>query len=146
MKISEVEQYLHSHIPLSRDIGVRVTSVGEEGVTLSAPLQSNLNHESTAFGGSISALSILSGWTYLCMRLRASMEPSRIVIQRSEVNYLQPIRSDFTARCMAPTVDEWDRFWDLLQKRGKGRIVLESDVTCDGKQSAAFTGTYVAIK
>jgi thioesterase domain-containing protein len=146
VNISEVEHYLHTHIPLSRDIGVSVTSVGEEGVTLAAPLQSNLNHQSTAFGGSISALAILSGWTYLCMRLRGSTEPSRIVIQRSEVNYLQPILGEFTARCVAPTGDEWDRFWDLLQKRGKGRIVLESDVTCDGTRSAAFTGTYVAFK
>lgn len=146
MNTSEVEHYLHTHIPLSEDMGVSVTSVGAEGVTLSAPLQSNLNHQSTAFGGSISALAILSGWTYLCMRLRASTEPSRIVIQRSQVNYLQPILGVFTARCLAPTGDEWDRFWDLLQKRGKGRITLESDVLSDGTRSAAFTGTYVAFK
>ncbi|PSB47247.1 YiiD C-terminal domain-containing protein, partial [Chamaesiphon polymorphus] len=60
---TDVEQYLHEHIPLSKAMAVSVSSIDSSGVILSAPLQPNINHRSTVFGGSISAVSVLSAWT-----------------------------------------------------------------------------------
>ena len=52
-----LEQYLHAHIPLSAAMGVSVVQVADEAITLSAPLEPNINHRDTVFGGSASASS-----------------------------------------------------------------------------------------
>ncbi len=145
LTLPAVEQYLHTHIPLSQHIGIRVTSI-TDGVTLSAPIAPNLNHEATAFGGSISAVAMLAGWTYLYVQLQALTEPRRIVIQRSEAQYLTPIETDFSATCQAPPAGEWRRFLELLSRRGKSRITVRCIVTAQGVQAAVFDGTYVTMK
>src|SRR4051812_36859489 len=95
----EVERYLHAHIPISSAMGVRVVTAGPNGVTLSAPLAANINHRATAFGGSLSAVAILSAWAWLHVAMRDAGLPSRLVIQRNSVEYLAPIAGDFEARC-----------------------------------------------
>jgi len=71
----EVERYLHRNIPLSAAMGVRVRSATPRRVELEAPLAPNINHQSTVFGGSASALAMLSAWTLVHLGLRhASIE------------------------------------------------------------------------
>jgi thioesterase domain-containing protein len=67
---SEIERYLHEHIPLSQHMQVRVVSCDAHGVKLTAPLLPNINHRHTMFGGSASALAILAGWTWLHTQLK----------------------------------------------------------------------------
>ena len=93
--IIEVESYLHEHIPLSKNMKVKVKQVDKNGITLIAPLTPNINHRSTVFGGSVSALAILAGWTLVHANLQALSLSSRIVIQRNSIEYLQPIDGDF---------------------------------------------------
>ena len=97
-----VQRYLHQHIPISRQMGMRVVALEPPGVTLCAPLTPNLNHEATAFGGSTPALAILTGWTRLYVRLWSITEPRRIVIQRSAMQYIAPIADEFCATAAAP--------------------------------------------
>src|SRR5262245_21829556 len=66
----EVERYLHQNIPLSAAMGVRVGSATPHRVELAAPLAPNINHQSTVFGGSASALAMLSAWTLVHLGLR----------------------------------------------------------------------------
>ena len=141
-----VEAYLHEHIPLSRQMGVRVKDCSEAGVTLSAPLGPNLNHESNAFGGSISALATLTGWTWLYVRLRSRAAPSRIVIQRSQVDYLRPIHGDFAARTMPIPEADHDRLVDTVQRRTRGRITLRCEVVMGEVLCARFEGAYVVME
>src|SRR6185295_7359249 len=78
---AEVEAYLHRHIPLSAQMGVSVVTCDATGVTLRAPLAPNINHHSTVFGGSTSAVGILSAWAWLHFALRSAGHTSRLVIQ-----------------------------------------------------------------
>ena len=56
MTPSELQRYLHEHIPLTAAMEVKVVSCGPDAAHLSAPLAPNINHRDTAFGGSASAL------------------------------------------------------------------------------------------
>jgi thioesterase domain-containing protein len=140
-----IEQYLHEHIPLSKAMAVSVTSI-DPGVILSAPLQPNINHRSTVFGGSISAVSILSAWTLVHVRLQILAIPCQIVIQSSNIDYTKPIETDFQVHCLAPTDRDWERFIATIARRGKGRILLAAEVYCLGLLSGKFQGEYVAIE
>ena len=140
-----IERYLHEHIPMSKYLGVTVIRATDEVAVLSAPLQPNLNHEANAFGGSLSAVAILAGWTFLFQRLPNVTEARRIVIQHSHVEYLTPVQTDFTATCVAPAPETWERFREGLNRRGKARIELSVSVEADGARCAQFEGTYVTM-
>ena len=84
METGAVEAYLHEHIPLSAAMGTRVVRADPAEVRLEAPLEPNLNHRATAFGGSVAALAILAGWTVVHLRLRTEGVEARTVIQRSD--------------------------------------------------------------
>ena len=142
---ASLERYLHEHIPISRHLRAAVLEATFDRVRLTAPLAANVNHRGTAFGGSISALAILAGWSLVHVRLRATMNPWRIVIQRNTVEYLAPAEGDFEAACEGPD-DSWERFLSAAAERGRGRIDLAAQVVSNGRLAARFEGRYVAIR
>ncbi|ABW29666.1 thioesterase domain-containing protein [Acaryochloris marina] len=139
-----VEQYLHEHIPISAAMAVTVSAIHPQ-VILSVPLQPNINHRQTGFGGSISTLAILSAWTFVHIQLQPLPKPYRIVIQDNSVEYLQPVTSDFEARCASPSPETWQRFLKILQRKGKSRIQLAAEVYAVDQLVGTFTGNYVAL-
>lgn len=140
-----VERYLHTHIPLSREMGLSVRSI-DGGVLLAAPLEPNLNHRGTVFGGSLSALAILSAWTALHLRLRDEGVPGHIVIQRNQMEYLRPADGEFQAFCAIPEGKAWPRFLEAMRRRGRGRITLHSEVRWGGERVGALEGEFVATR
>ena len=83
MKPTDIEQYLHEHIPISMAMGVRVLEAQYHRIVLSAPLSNNINHRATVFGGSASSLAILSAWTLVHFRLLQDQIHPRLVIQNN---------------------------------------------------------------
>jgi thioesterase domain-containing protein len=127
-------------------MGVRVVECAATGVTLHAPLAPNINHHATVFGGSASAVAILSGWTWLYFALREARHTSRLVVQRNTVEYLAPITRDFEARCAGLSAPQFERFLRSLDRHGKARATLTAVLRCDGKEVATFSGDYVAAR
>jgi thioesterase domain-containing protein len=145
MTPAELEAYLRDAMPLSAAMGVHVVEAGPERVRIEAPLQPNLNHRLTAFGGSVAALAILTGWALVHTRLRHEGVHARTVIQRSTLDYVAPIESAFTAVCDAPDPAAWARFVRTLERRGRGRIGIHARVEVGGHAAASFQGAYVAM-
>lgn len=143
--VADIEAYLHRHIPITRDMGVRVLECSHEGVALSAPLAPNVNHRATVFGGSVSATLILAAWTWLHFSLREAGLRCQIVIQRNTVDYVAPIPGDFTVRCDGLTAAPWERFLRTLRRHGKARLELHARLQWHGKTAAKFAGDYVAV-
>ena len=140
-----VTSYLHQQMPLTQAMGITVTRVDDDDTRLIAPLGPNLNHQQTAFGGSISALGITAGWVYLHCRLRREGISARLIIQKSQVEYLNPIAGDLDACCGPIPDEEWDTFVSRIRQRGRARISRSSQIQCDGKIGAIHHGVYVVI-
>jgi len=141
----ELEQYIHKQIPLSKAIAVSVVSVGEEAVTLQAPLGPNINHRESVFGGSAAALAILASWALLHVRLRAENIAHRLVIQRNTMEYERPILGQFTARSFLERPDRWQQFTTMLARKGKARITVLSVLEHSGQVVGRFSGEFVAL-
>ncbi|MDA0768179.1 MAG: YiiD C-terminal domain-containing protein [Verrucomicrobia bacterium] len=141
-----LQRYLHEHIPLTAAMAIRVVSCGVDAVHLSAPLSPNINHRNTVFGGSASALAIVSAWSvvHLCLQ-NTPHAAARIVIQNNSMAYNEPIDSDFAAISPGPDRDQWQHFLKSLQRKGIGRIKLRSTIFAAGSPAAQFEGTFVAI-
>jgi thioesterase domain-containing protein len=143
----DVEAYLSEYIPLSAGMDVEVIEASPHRVTLGAPLRpANLNHQSTAFGGSVAALAILAGWTQVHLRLQDEGIRAQTVIQSSSVHYDAPIHGDFQATSDPIAHRDWSRFTRGISKHGKGRVHVSVQVTAGGATAATFTGAYVALR
>lgn len=144
---SELERYLHDHIPLTLAMQVTVRTATQDRIILGAPLGPNINHRDTVFGGSASALAILAGWALVHVRMRETgHSPRRIVIQRNRMEYERPIEEDFTAECSSPAPEKWSRFLRILERRGMARIELEATVQVKGEPAGWLEGAYVVME
>jgi thioesterase domain-containing protein len=143
--IKSIQEYLYEHIPLSESMGAEVVEATPERVTLRAPLAPNINHRETVFGGSASALCILSSWALVHFRLQDEGFACRVVIQRNTMTYDKPILSRFEANCILDDQEQWAKFVKTLSKKGKARVMLTSSLKCSGEQVGFFEGTLVAI-
>jgi len=141
----ELAHYIHEHIPLSKAMGVSVVAVEDDAIILQAPLEPNLNHRQTVFGGSASALAILASWALLHVRLQAAGIADRLVIQHNTMEYQHPILGQFTARSMLERPDAWRQFTVMLARRGRARITVVAVLEHMGRVAGRFSGQFVAL-
>lgn len=141
-----LQAVLHSDIPLTREMGMQVIDWREQCLRLQLPLEPNVNHKSTMFGGSLYCAAVLVGWGWLHLRLRElGIDDGHIVIQEGQISYPLPVTGVAVARCPAPDEKAWERFLTMYQRRGRARLTLETVVSNAGSEEAAvrFSGQYV---
>jgi thioesterase domain-containing protein len=141
--IEELQQVLHSEIPLTKTIGIKVIDRTDLSLTLSAPLENNINHKCTAFGGSIYSVAVLSGWGLIYLLLKQHGLSGHVVIQESNTKFIKPVTSDITAKCSFKSKDQYERFLKMYQRKGIARIQLKSSITNDTGTNVIFKGSYV---
>ncbi len=145
MTPTDLQAYLHDHIPISAAMHVRVLATEPDSITLQAPLAPNINHRETVFGGSASAVAILAAWSLVHLRLKCEGLESRVVIQHNCMDYLAPISDDFTARSYLVDQDAWASFTRLLARRGRARILVAAALETDGVIAGRLEGEFVAF-
>lgn len=145
VKAAPLQKYLHERIPISKAMGVEVLEATVDGVKLAAPLSPNINHRETVFGGSASAVAILSAWSLLYLRLKNENMNSRIVIQRSTITYEQPITDTFTSSSVVCDPPDWLKFITTLKRRKRARVKIRSILECNERKVGEFEGDFVAI-
>jgi thioesterase domain-containing protein len=123
-------------------MGIRVSYYDGTSLTLDAPLAPNTNHKSTAFGGSLYSIAVLSGWGLLHLKLADARLHKHIVIQESTIRYLHPVVHDLHAECRLDA-EAFSRFLLMLKKHGRARISLDAIVTDENLTAVEFTGRYV---
>jgi thioesterase domain-containing protein len=141
-----LEEVLHHDIPLTRDMAVKVISWQNHSLRLHLPLEPNINHKSTLFGGSLYCGAVLAGWGWLYLRLKeAGIDDGHIVIQEGQISYPLPVKTDGVAICDAPDDATWERFVKMYQRRGRARLSLATRIAAEGSDESAveFVGQYV---
>lgn len=146
MKLDDVTRYLHEHIPISRHLGVRVGAYDGRSLRLAAPLAPNVNHTGTVFGGSLSAIGILTGWTLLHLKLRELELDARLVIQRNEIDFDEPIAADLSSTATLPDEPEWERFLATLRRHRRARVRVRGAFGSSPSTGGSYQGLYVAIR
>lgn len=144
MKAEELTAYLHRQIPLLAAVHAEAVTGDAEHVVLRAPLAPNRNHHETAFGGSLALMGILSGWTLLHLALEREGLAPRLMVQKSECEFLEPVGADFTAETHRP-VEHWPRFVATLKRYGRGRIEAQTRIRCGSADAVLHRGTYAAV-
>lgn len=141
-----LEAFLHAKIPLTKAMGIRVIETGPRQLVLEAPLEPNINHLGSAFGGALHALPTLACYATLWTLLREGRVDGHVVVKNSQANYRQPVRNTFRAVCQRPTPGIAAGFMEDLRRHKKARMELESIVEgANGKPAVEFRGSFVAV-
>ncbi len=144
MESEELEMFLKKEIPLTSSLGVRIKRLTPEKVELSAPLHPNHNHMGTAFGGSLSTLMILAGYTWLYQILLSRSGEVHVILQSQEVRFLSPVQEDIHAICPSPDEHILQEFLRMYDRKGLARIQLHTFIEIRGQKAAIMTGEFVA--
>ncbi|MFD1251888.1 Putative thioesterase (yiiD_Cterm) [Devosia equisanguinis] len=145
MSAAALEAYLHANIPLTRAMAVSAVSAHAESVTLSAPLDPNINVHGTAFGGSVSTLGVLAAWSVVHLRLEAEAVDAQLVIHRNETEFLAPITGRFEAFARIEP-QAWTDFRTVFDRRGKARLSVVAELLFEGRVAARMIGEFVALR
>ncbi len=145
VRATRLERYMQRTIPLVEQMQVRVAAYGSTGLSLTAPLAPNINHEQTAFGGSLASLATLACWGYLWLLLEDEAD-MHMVVNEAHIRYLKPVTTILTAECTAPSAETREKFLETLKRRGKARIELKAVMTQSGGVCAEYLGSFVAYR
>jgi thioesterase domain-containing protein len=144
--LDELQATLEREIPMSAVMGMRVHEGGLGGLVVRLPLKPNLNHQKTAFAGSLSALCTIAGWGYVFLLLRELGREGNIVIHRSTIKYLQPVTSsEIFAHCKAVTEAESQYFLEMLDDKGQTKLDLTVEIAGRLGPAVSFKGSYVVL-
>lgn len=146
MNEQALQQYLYDHIPLSQAMQVEVRHVDADEIVLAAPLAPNINHQSTIFGGSASAVAILAAWSLVHTRLASAGIANDLVIQSNTMQYELPVGGTVTARSFIEDAAAWQQFIRILSRKGRGRISVAAVLEYEGKRVGRLQGEFVALR
>src|SRR5690625_6040321 len=104
----ELEAYMRENIPLARAMDVRFDELTPLSAQLSAPLEPNLNHHGTGFGGSLASLALLTGWAALRAAAHEAGINPLFVVRRYGFEFLAPARGELVANARVP--EGWPEF------------------------------------
>ena len=143
---NHLQSVLHEEIPLTVAMGISVTDCSQNRVELRAPLEPNINHKCTAFGGSLYSVAVLCGWGFVFHQLHLNKLNGHIVIQHSDVDYKLPVDGEIRAICEIDDKVKLNRFLKTYQRKKLARIKLQTKIVFNEEEAMIFSGQYVVHK
>ena len=145
--INELQKKLHSQIPMTKFMQLKIEEYNEIELKTSAPLNINVNDKGTAFGGSLSTMTIISSWS-MCWLISKELgyNSKNIVVIKNENSYLKPVSKDITCTTQKPSIEEIAIIKEKLEKKGSASLKIKSVIIEDKEVCVDFSGVYVINK
>lgn len=143
--IRRLQALLHQQIPLAREMAAQILRWDAVGLDMAAPLEPNVNHHGTFFGGSAAALGILAGWSLVHLACLDEGLEGEIVIQRVAMRYAAPAPGPVVARAHRPEARAWTRFVSGFRRHGRARMRVGVELSCAGVLVATLDAAYGAV-
>lgn len=141
---NELVDMWHDGIPMTKFMGLTITSYSPEHVTTSASMRSCINVHQSMFAGAIYSQAVLTGWGLLHLAMVRYGLQGSIVLASGEVKYRRPLLND-PCGCVQHSLSI-DDFATLAE--GKKCSIELSVSMSEGESdqaSATFLGRYVII-
>lgn len=117
-------------------------SIDSNASVVSVPLNPNINHKGTAFGGSLYAACTAACYALIYSRqIQSKLEDRDLVIIEGQMKYIKPVKGDFTVKA---SLDE--KHWQSLVESLKMKKPEKLLVTCEiGDGAAVFQGQFALL-
>ncbi|PUE66518.1 YiiD C-terminal domain-containing protein [Arcobacter caeni] len=142
--IKELQNKLHNEIPLTKIMEIKIQNYNNQELITTASLEININDKGTAFGGSLSTLSIISGWS-LCWLISKELgfNSNNIVIIKNETSFRKPVTKDIICHTKKPSTEEIQILKEKLLTKKSASIKIESKIIENNEICVDFVGYYV---
>ena len=148
--MSQLEQNfqntLFKLIPQTKNLGIKITKIDENQLTVHGDYTLNKNHLNIVFGGSIAAISITTAWSLVQSKIEQAGLKGNLVIKRQEIDYLLPVKTDFECVASFQAEDSWESFEKTYQEKGRAKIVVTAQIISESKVTSKFQGLFVLYK
>ena len=145
-RIARLQQIIDTRIVPAAAMGVRISGFTGDGITLSAPLEKNLNHHGTAFGGSLYSIAAVAGWALLEMCSEEAQLAADIVVSNASVSYLAPVTSDYSVRVYSQNPRDVNDAIAQCRKDGKAAVTLLGSIEQNGFEALRSEATYTLLQ
>ena len=142
--IDELQKKLHNEIPLTKFMNIKIETYNEKELITTAPLDININDKGTAFGGSLSTMTIISSWS-LCWLISKEFgfNSKNIVVIKNENSYKKPVTKDIVCYTQKPSQQEIATLKEKLQTKKSASIKINSIIIENNETCVEFQGYYV---
>ena len=142
--INELQKKLHNEIPLTKIMNIQIQTYDEKELITTAPLDININDKGTAFGGSLSTMTIISSWS-LCWLISKELgfDSKNIVVIKNENSYKKPVTKDIVCYTQKPSQQEIATLKEKLQTKKSASIKINSIIIENNETCVEFQGYYV---
>jgi thioesterase domain-containing protein len=142
--IDELQKKLHNEIPLTKVMNIQIQTYNEKELITTAPLDININDKGTAFGGSLSTMTIISSWS-LCWLISKELgfDSKNIVVIKNENSYKKPVTKDIVCYTQKPSQQEITTLKEKLQTKKSASIKINSIIIENNETCVEFQGYYV---
>jgi thioesterase domain-containing protein len=142
--LRKLQQTLAEEMPICTPMGIRPVEWDGQRLAMQMPLSPNRNHQYSAFAGSLNALCTIVGWGTVFLMLHHEGLSGNIVIRRSHIRYLRPVRSASIVAYSLPIDREANEFFfELLRSRGASKIDVATEIADSDGPLVSFHGSYV---
>lgn len=143
--LQEIQNIIDHKIGPASALGFKVSKYNGQQLSLQAPLERNLNHHGTAFGGSLFSLAAVCGWGFVLLKLREQDLHGLIVVKSSSVDYLAPVNGDLSVTCGADGASVTE-FIQAFKTKGRARLLVQGFApSSTDKPALSLQSTYTAI-
>lgn len=143
--IDKLQQKLHNEIPLTKVMGLEIKNFDETKLITVMPLDININDKGTAFGGSLSTMTIISSWS-LCYLIIESLNynTNSIVIINNSTNFKKPvIKNSIICNTKMPSKEDLEILKEKLKTKKSASLKVISHIIEDNEVCVEFEGYFV---
>ncbi|PLY07574.1 MAG: thioesterase [Arcobacter sp.] len=142
--LKELENKLHSEIPMTKYMELKVKSIDEEKIITTIPLKPNINDKGTGFAGSLSTLVTISAWCSCFLEVKKlGYKKSMIAIIKSDTSYKAPVTKDMNCITTVPSKEQINILEKKLKEKGSASLRIKSQIIQDDQICVNFEGIYV---
>ena len=142
--IKELQNKLYNDIPLTKIMEIKIQNYTNQELITKEKKKNNINDKGTAFGGSLSTITIISGWSLSWLISKElGFDSNNIVIIKNETSFRRPVTKDIVCITKKPSKEEIEIVKQKLQIKKSASLKIQSQIIEDGEICVDFEGYYV---
>lgn len=144
--IKQLQNFLHREIPLTKDMGLELLEFDGQMLQVKAPLKNNINDKGSVFGGSSSALMIITAWSLIKLNCDSNNIDADIVIHKNETIWQKAMYQNLIIQARFRTVYNFTEIKSLLLSNRHKRIDCVNElVDANNNIFSTMNAKYVII-
>lgn len=134
-------------MPPVKAMAIRATGLVDGTLSVTAPLENNVNDKACAFGGSLVSVMTMAAWGLLSEQCRREEIQADVFIADTQVRFLAPLFGDLNASAFLHEDTDWPLFLQTLRRKGRARAVVCSRIKNEqGQTMCEMTARFAAIR